>query len=1315
MSSNFFHSVPRKLLLYVIFLFLILCPFTTIYSQKIDPVYLKTSDGLCSSNVQAVYQDSYGFLWIGTVNGLQKYDGSKFETYKNNPQEPNSIPNNTIFSISEDANQNLWVGTDMGISRFDRKKRNFKNYNIVELFGLTDGACTVFRFFVDSQKQLWANIPDVDLIKYNRDLDTWERAVYDLPDFNEARAGLAFDVAEDSKGGLWMGSRTYGLLHSPKNGKGFTTVDTADSEIMGLKGSLSAITNLFIDQDDIVWITTRDGVFKYNPKNRVLKTIQKYTDNLVDFFNYFNDIAQDHEGNVWVANNFRGILKFKGISDQFEVITVSGETYDKNAGSLTCTGFIFDKSGILWIGTQSQGLLKYDPEAKPFIHYKHVEGDESTLVGNNVSAVFASEINPGKVFVGTVGSGISILDEKDQNFTTSTNDSERNDLEINCFAEHPDGRLFIGTWRNGIIEYDKNLKEQKQYVYDSQSENSISSNSVLAMERDDKNNLWVGTSSGLNYFNTNTGTFTKINSVSNITYNPDITAKIESAINDGAAVVAILGIGDHQDLSKSFKVTANGNYLVFSSGEGTLAGMYDFAFLTAANSDTIWTARTYKESRHSGGALKNRIQIQQVSLKAGNYVLHYKSDDSHSSLEWNDAAPDQPALYGTGLIEVKDQKERLMVEKSLQMKKQSNVLSGDYISALKYTGEYLWVCTSNAGLNRIDLKTNAIKIYQKDQNSTNTIYSNSIIDLAADRDGMLWIATETGLDKFDPSSEIFRHFGEKDGLISYLLSAVVLDGQNNLWICGIDGLSQMTIDDSLKKVTFTNYNSEDGLGGNIFSQRAVSLSPKGILYFGGTHGLNAIGKTARNAAPPKLVISDMLISNQSVYEMGDNISFQGDFVSDQDFALRFDQNNLSFEFAALDYANPMKNKYAHFLKGYDADWVYDNRAYVSYTNLEPGKYEFMVRGSNAYGIWNTEGKSLRFTIAPPWYRTFWAYAFYIFLLAIIIFIFNRSMRQRVVLREREKSREKELAQAKVIEDAYTELKATQAQLIQSEKMASLGELTAGIAHEIQNPLNFVNNFSEVSTELLDEATEELVKTQHAASPEQAASPEHREAILEALVILDDVKQNLEKITHHGKRADAIVKGMLAHSRVSKGEKVLTDINALADEYLRLSYHGLRSKDKSFNADFKTDFDPGIPKINMNPQDIGRVLLNIINNAFYAASLAHHIESDKEISSASAVQTGHAPSLTRPMVIISTKNLGDKIQISISDNGPGIPDAIKDKIFQPFFTTKPAGQGTGLGLSLSYDIVKAHGGELNVKSQPGETIFQLCLMYKRDDK
>jgi len=266
--------------------------------------------------------------------------------------------------------------------------------------------------------------------------------------------------------------------------------------------------------------------------------------------------------------------------------------------------------------------------------------------------------------------------------------------------------------------------------------------------------------------------------------------------------------------------------------------------------------------------------------------------------------------------------------------------------------------------------------------------------------------------------------------------------------------------------------------------------------------------------------------------------------------------------------------------------------------------------------------------------------------------------------------------------SLNELKAAQAQLIQSEKMASLGELTAGIAHEIQNPLNFVNNFSEVNVELIAELKEEL----------EAGNLEDIKAIA------DDIAINEEKILQHGKRADAIVKGMLQHSRSSNGQKELTDINVLCDEYLRLAFHGIRAKDNSFNADFKTEFDVLMPEINIVPQDIGRVLLNLINNAFYAVAEKQRNLSDLD-------------SNYDPTVIISTKSLGGSIEISVKDNGNGIPEEIKKKIFQPFFTTKPTGEGTGLGLSLAYDIVKAHGGKLKVDTKEGEGsefIIQLPL-------
>jgi signal transduction histidine kinase len=441
----------------------------------------------------------------------------------------------------------------------------------------------------------------------------------------------------------------------------------------------------------------------------------------------------------------------------------------------------------------------------------------------------------------------------------------------------------------------------------------------------------------------------------------------------------------------------------------------------------------------------------------------------------------------------------------------------------------------------------------------------------------------------------------------------------------------------------------------------------------------------KNSMAPKVFLTDLKVHNQPVTP-GQKSVLKAPVYETGQVTLPYYSNNVSIEFTALHYSNPSNNTISYQLENYDNEWRNAGSQHIAvYQNLPPGDYVFRVKAANDKGVWNEKGATLTIIIELPWWRTTPAYVLYVLLIAYTAFLVNRYLRNRLLQKEREKNQERELEQAKEIEKAYHQLekahavlKSTQAQLIQSEKMASLGQLTAGVAHEIQNPLNFVTNFSEVSNDMLDELKEQL----------------HTGNLQLANETADDLKQNLDKIKYHGKRADAIVKGMLQHSRVSTGQKDLTDINKLADEYLRLAYHGRRAKDKLFNAAMQTDFDDSIGKINMVPQDIGRMLLNLFNNAFYAVN---------------EKLTAHRSPLTddyKPLVSVQTKKIstpsGDGgIEIRVVDNGNGIPQNIIDKIFQPFFTTKPSGQGTGLGLSLAYDIIKAHGGEIKVETKEGE--------------
>jgi signal transduction histidine kinase len=417
-------------------------------------------------------------------------------------------------------------------------------------------------------------------------------------------------------------------------------------------------------------------------------------------------------------------------------------------------------------------------------------------------------------------------------------------------------------------------------------------------------------------------------------------------------------------------------------------------------------------------------------------------------------------------------------------------------------------------------------------------------------------------------------------------------------------------------------------------------------------------------------------------------------------SLPYDMNYLQFHFAQVHGGDKDTIWYRYILEGADKNW--SERTFSSasknYFNLAPGNYTFKVT-SLLNGKWSKPAE-LSFMILPPWWRTWWAYSLFTLIFFVIIYAAAQYRSRKLkaanlALEEKINQRTAELKQS------LQELRATQAQLIQSEKMASLGELTAGIAHEIQNPLNFVNNFSEINNELIEELKSQKSPKESPTESFRTFRTEAKNEKDEEIELLNDIYQNNEKIIFHGKRADAIVKGMLQHSRTSSGQKELTDINALADEYLRLAYHGLRAKDKSFNAKFEADLDKTIEKINIVPQDIGRVILNLINNAFYAVS------EKKKHTSTGSVQNGYEPAVS-----VSTRKINGKVEIKVSDNGNGISQKVLDKIFQPFFTTKPTGQGTGLGLSLSYDIVKAHGGELKVETKEGEGsefIIQLPLI------
>ena len=535
------------------------------------------------------------------------------------------------------------------------------------------------------------------------------------------------------------------------------------------------------------------------------------------------------------------------------------------------------------------------------------------------------------------------------------------------------------------------------------------------------------------------------------------------------------------------------------------------------------------------------------------------------------------------------------------------------------------------------------------------------------KDSSFWVAVERELIHYNMNFEKIHTYNQDNGLPEFEISSMIADNKGNIWFHTDRSIHQLNTETGEISVL----TEKDGFQKQDFELIQFNLKDDyGNIYFSGGlfgSGFNQINPDNYTNTSSSIYLQSLEV-NQRPFPLTTGIN------NLKELSLRYAENKITLETGVLDFYSKGSSNIRFKLEteSKSAKWQYAPANYtIRYEGLQPGIYSLHMQASNAANEFNGPEKVLLINISPPWWQTWWARTIFILALAFSLWGFiqyrSRNLKQRNVMLE-----EKVMHRTKELKHSLENLRDTQTQLIQREKMASLGELTAGIAHEIQNPLNFVNNFSEVNVELI----EELKDLQIQGSRNLESETE----------LLNNIKDNEQKISHHGKRADAIVKGMLQHSRINSGLKELTNVNELADEYLRLSYHGLRAKEKSFNATLNEELDQSIEQINIIPQDMGRVFLNLFNNAFYSVN-----EKKKEQGES-----------FDPTVLLVTRQLENKVMITIRDNGLGISQKIIDKIYNPFFTTKPPGEGTGLGLSLSYDIVtKIHDGELIVESVEGE--------------
>jgi signal transduction histidine kinase/ligand-binding sensor domain-containing protein len=803
----------------------------------------------------------------------------------------------------------------------------------------------------------------------------------------------------------------------------------------------------------------------------------------------------------------------------------------------------------------------------------------------------------------------------------------------------PDGNFLVSVIGKGVFE----ISPEGRLIQKIDYESGLRDESVYFPYMDTSGMLWLGLDngiskvelkSGITTFSKETGLKSGVLSIDRFNNNLIIGTPIGiSVLNKGKRVFENIDIGIGTQV---FDLLVEGDDLIFGTAEG----------LVVLKKDLKTTYELVDNRLRATVFLKSKIVKDRIFV--GNTFGLSVIKRSENGFKWEKEGYFPGNFYGVW---------------TLAESKEGDIWAGTQ-SGIAYK---ITPVMDNAG--NLDFANSKIETFGGENDNKagdGVIYGIS---------GKIYGLAENGLFSYNPQTGKFDEdstFGEvKIDYSSTDNFTMNEDEQGRVWI---------TIKNSIRlaiPLPTGGYEFKDDLFNDYPWEDITNIFPEegGTVWLGSGDGLVRMEeKEGQNELDKFSVILRQAITKKDTLSV----------TAPKGFSLENNNNSLRFMYAAPFFEQEERTRYQTFLEGFDPDWSdWGDNSYKEYTNLASGTYTFRVRAKNLYNVISDEA-TYTFTILSPWYATWWAYLVYLLILGFLIFLIDRFQRKRLLAKLYTENREKELAQAKEIQKAYENLKATQEQLIQQEKLASLGQLTAGIAHEIKNPLNFVNNFSELSMEYIEEIFEEMEKF------------EQSDVTDDIRALLNDVKSNLSKILQHGSRADGIVKSMLMHSRGGKGIMEPTDLNELVKEYVNLAFHGMRANKNPINVDIKLQLDENLPKVKINPEDFSRVILNLCKNAFDAMR-------DKTYEN----PNGYLPKLT-----VRTKDLDDNLILEVEDNGPGIAEEFRDKLLMPFFTTKKGTEGTGLGLSITHDIIKAHEGTLEINSDVGN-FTRFSIMLKKE--
>ena len=1127
-----------------------------------------------------------------------------------------------------------------------------------------------------------AELPDDDAITFRH-----------LTVENDLPSSAIFDVTQDALGFVWIGTDE-GLVRYD----GYDMVQyrrTADST--SLSGNLVQV----IEPADggALWVGTGAGLNRYDPAtDRFLRVSGLPADDVVA-------LEADGEGNVWVGTT-------AGLAFVESDGTVAGvERHDAaDRASLpddTVEALYLAPGGDLWVGT-GDGLARRRDGA-----YQTVRPD-SLLGAFSVTAITPS--SRGSLLLGTFGDGLVSFDPASGDFVRLDLGGDINAQNVTDVHEDPSGTVWAATLTGGLRRLTPGVEGVRVYQAVAEDPGSLVDDDVSALHEDRQGVLWVGTYGGLDRFDRARGTAVRLR-------HTDDPASLAS--NDVRAVLAArdgtLYVGTDRTLDRS----ADGR--TFEHTRIDVGGGPEGLPVRALYEDregTVWAGT------EGGGPFRvtdGGVEAAPLSGERGSAVTSFLETDDGTF--WIGTLTRGVARY--------DRAE----ETAEFLTSGANGLSSDRVRALAEDADgRLWVGT-DAGLCRLGDAAEGARFtcLRADPGDPAGLASGDVLSLHARSNGSLWIGTAGGLHRLDTRdvrAGFTRYTAEETDLPADVVFAIVEDDAGFLWLSTSGGLTRF------EPVTETFYRRLEGQDAERALSGAAARASDGQLFFGSERGLLAFYPqtlAARNANPPQVAITGVEVNGRALVPGDDADIMEAAAPVAEAIDLGPDEGYVTIEYVGLHFSDPAQNTYRYRLLGLFEEWdEVGNRRDQTFPTLDPGRYTFEVQAANADGVWSDQSATIDIVVHPPWWRTWWALLGFAALAVFALVRADRWQRARLLRQERERAerreaelraetaeaeqrkasaeadrqraeaavlkaenerkaaelertREVEAANAKLaaangqLESSLRELKATQAQLVQSEKLASLGQLTAGIAHEIKNPLNFVNNFADLSVELAQELRDEMTE-----APDKPAA----QVLDEVGDLIDDLQENCRRIREHGQRADRIVRSMLLHSRGGSSERGRVDLARFIDEYANLAFHGARANDSDFNVEIVRDFADDTGEVEVVPQEFGRVLINLLTNAFHAVQ-----------KRAADAGPDFAPTVT-----LRTRRDGDVVRIDVEDNGTGIPADVKGRIFEPFFTTKPTGEGTGLGLSLAHDIVTGvHNGSMSVESVDGEgTTFYVAL-------